>query len=48
MKFLLITNNDTDGVGQPAINLNNNLKKQLLFHTNKILKKVFIIEDFTL
>jgi glycosyltransferase involved in cell wall biosynthesis len=26
MKFLLITNNDTDGVGQPAINLNNNLK----------------------
>ena len=28
MKFLLITNNDTDGVGQPAINLNNNLRKK--------------------
>ena len=28
MKFLLMTNNDADGVGQPAINLSNNLKKK--------------------
>jgi len=28
MKFLLITNNDTDGVGQPAVNLSNNLKNK--------------------
>ena len=27
MKFLLLINNDSDGVGQTAINLSNNLKK---------------------
>ena len=25
MKFLLIANNDTDGIGQPVVNLFNNL-----------------------
>ena len=41
MKFLLITNNDTDGVGQPAINLSNNLKKK--GHESKVL----VLHKFT-
>ena len=41
MKFLLITNNDTDGVGQPAINLNNNLKKK------GYESKVLVLHKFT-
>ena len=35
MKFLLIINNDIDGVGQPAINLCSNLKKK--GHESKII-----------
>ena len=35
MKFLLIINNDIDGVGQPAINLCSNLKKE--GHVSKII-----------
>ena len=34
MKFLILTNNDSDGVGQTAINLSNNLKK--LNHEAKV------------
>ena len=34
MNFLLLTNNDTDGVGQQAINLNKNLKKK--GHNSKV------------
>ena len=41
MKFLLITNNDSDGVGQPAVNLNNNLRKK--GHESKIL----VLHKFT-
>jgi glycosyltransferase involved in cell wall biosynthesis len=41
MKFLLIANNDTDGVGQPAINLNNNLIKK--GHESKVL----VLHKFT-
>ena len=41
MKFLLITNNDADGVGQPAINLSNNLKKKGHF------SKVLVLHKFT-
>ena len=49
MKYLLITNNDTDGIGQTVINLFNNLKKQgqkvkLLtlhnYHKNKDIIKI--------
>ncbi len=35
MKFVLIINNDSDGVAQPALNLNKNLKKK--GHKSKIL-----------
>ena len=35
MKFLLIVNNDFDGVGQPAVNLSSNLKKK--GHKTKII-----------
>ena len=35
MKFLIILNNDFDGVGQPAINLSSNLKKK--GHKTKII-----------
>ena len=41
MKFLILMNNDSDGVGQTAINLSNNLKKLnhevkiSLLHSNK-------------
>lgn len=41
MKFLLITNNDIDGVGQPAVNLSNNLKKK------GFCSKVLVIHKFT-
>jgi len=41
MKFLLITNNDADGVGQPAINLSNNLKKK------GYNSKVLVLHKFT-
>ncbi len=49
MKFLLITNNDTDGIGQPGVNLFNNLKNEghqakILtlhnFHKNKDIIKI--------
>ena len=49
MKFLLITNNDTDGIGQPVINLFSNLKNEghqakILtlhnFHKNKDIIKI--------
>ena len=35
MKFLLVTYNDTDGVGQTVVNLNNNLNT--LGHQSKII-----------
>ena len=48
MKFLLITNNDFDGVGQRTISLNNELKslgyecKTLVFY--KSLNKEYVIK----
>ena len=35
MKFLLVTYNDSDGVGQTVVNLNNNLNN--LGHQSKII-----------
>ena len=45
MKFLLIINNEVDGVGQPAVNLSSNIKKKdikqkLSLYTNSLKIKI--------
>jgi len=50
MKFLLLTNNDVDGVGQQALNVNTNLKKKghkskiLVLHKHNNNKNIFKIK----
>ena len=41
MKFLLVTYNDSDGVGQTVVNLNSALNK--LGHNSKIILLIFVV-----
>ena len=51
MKFVLIANNDIDGIGQPAINLCKNLNKSghdakvLVLHKSKNYSKIVKLKN---